>query len=113
MIHSAFVTYAFSSSHAYGEGMCAKVHGHRFCVRVAVEDDFDRMPSSEDLLAAVRALGGELHLRDLNVMLAPSAPNPQGIAMWFWEKLALRFPLSEVQVWQDDEIGWTLRRPAL
>lgn len=102
----------FSAAHRIEEEdhPCDKNHGHRWRVIVEMEST-DRMVKRERTMAAIlRELGAELHLRDLNVMIAPSRTDCEGVAAWFMEKLLLHYPVSEVTVWQDDEIAATLRR---
>ena len=43
-------------------------------------------------------------------LIMPSIADVHGIAAWFMERLSIRYPISEVEVWQDDELGSTLQK---
>lgn len=101
----------FSGSHDLGSGaLCTRLHGHRWTVDIKVTEEPDRLPDKAALMRALMEIRNELHGRDVNAMIAPSLPDVHGIAAWFMERLLLRFPINEVTVWQDDELGATLWR---
>ena len=111
MISTLVVRTWFSGAHDLGSGtMCTKMHGHRWSVKVSVAEDRNRFPDPDAFQRAVIALRDELHLRNVTDMIMPSIADVHGIAAWFMERLSIRYPISEVEVWQDDELGSTLQK---
>jgi 6-pyruvoyltetrahydropterin/6-carboxytetrahydropterin synthase len=84
----------------------ARVHGHSFRARIAVDGEPD--PESglvmhlEDLETALAAARDALDHRFLNDVEGLSAPTLERIAMWLWDRLHNRLPgLAEIQVSRD------------
>jgi 6-pyruvoyltetrahydropterin/6-carboxytetrahydropterin synthase len=84
----------------------ARVHGHSFRVRVAIEGEPDPdtgvVVPFDDLEAAVRDGREALDHRMLNDVEGLSAPTLERIAIWLWDRLKDRLPgLAEIAVARD------------
>jgi len=84
----------------------ARVHGHSFRVRVAIEGEPDPdtgvVVHFDDLEAAVRDGREALDHRMLNDVEGLSAPTLERIAIWLWDRLKDRLPgLAEIAVSRD------------
>jgi len=105
----------FSASHVLDKHpTCGKLHGHTFRVIIRVQGDpepdtHNLVANDGELLKRIEDLRAELNGRHLNDMLPGVIPSAQGLANWFWERLALHYQLDEVTVWQDD-LEASLRR---
>ena len=115
MIYTMGAVRRFSAAHVLtGHPTCGKLHGHSFLVRVMVQGDpdpdiFNFVVDPKVFHERLDALVAELANRHLNEMMPGVIPSAQGIAIWFWERLALQYQLDEVKVWQDD-VEAALRR---
>lgn len=94
--------------------LCEKPHGHTYRVEVQIigdpePDTFNMVANDSEAREALDSVLYEINYRDLNEQLPAVIPSVQGIANWIWERLALRFQLYEVTVWQDD-LGASIRR---
>jgi 6-pyruvoyltetrahydropterin/6-carboxytetrahydropterin synthase len=84
----------------------ARVHGHSFRVRVAVDGEPEKktgilvhFDNLEDAVADVRAA---LDHRMLNEVEGLASPTLERIAMWLWDRLHNRLPgLAEIEVARD------------
>jgi 6-pyruvoyltetrahydropterin/6-carboxytetrahydropterin synthase len=105
----------FAASHVLDKHpTCGKLHGHTFKVKVVVSGDpdpdlFNFVVNYAEFEKRIADLLIELDGRHLNDMLPGVIPSAQGLANWFWERLALHYQLDEVIVWQDD-LEASLRR---
>jgi 6-pyruvoyltetrahydropterin/6-carboxytetrahydropterin synthase len=84
----------------------ARVHGHSFRVRVAVEGepaaDTGVVVHFDDLERAIADARDALDHRFLNEVEGLSAPTLERIAIWLWERLKDPLPgLAEIQVARD------------
>ena len=84
----------------------ARVHGHSFRVRVAIEGEPDPdtgvVVHFDDLEAAVRDGREALDHRMLNDVEGLAAPTLERIAIWLWDRLKDRLPgLAEIAVSRD------------
>lgn len=108
MIYTLGFTRNFAASHILpNHAFCGKMHGHTYRVRVVVVGDpepetHNLVANDVDLFAKLEEIRNEIHNRHLNDMLPGVIPSAQGLANWFWERLALFYRLDEVTVWQDD-----------
>jgi 6-pyruvoyltetrahydropterin/6-carboxytetrahydropterin synthase len=84
----------------------ARVHGHSFRVRVAVDGEPEKktgilvhFDNLEDAVADARAA---LDHRMLNEVEGLASPTLERIAMWLWDRLHNRLPgLAEIEVARD------------
>lgn len=53
----------------------------------------------------------ELNGKDINKMVKPSVSSDVGLAHWFYERFALKYEVTEVEVWHDLRIRALLRAP--
>jgi 6-pyruvoyltetrahydropterin/6-carboxytetrahydropterin synthase len=108
LIYSLTIQGRFAASHQIeGHELCGHLHGHTYLVDLTIVGDpnpetFSMVANDVDARLALNDLLYELNNRHLNDQLPAVIPSPQGIANWIWERLALRFQLYEVTVWQDD-----------
>lgn len=108
MIYKLTEWIKFPASHVLADHpLCGKLHGHTYKVEVTIVGDPDpemnnMIANDRDLLSAIANVIFEISGRHLNDQLPAIIPSAQGIANWVWERLALRFQLHEVTVWQDD-----------
>jgi 6-pyruvoyltetrahydropterin/6-carboxytetrahydropterin synthase len=84
----------------------ARVHGHSFRVRVAVDGEPDGttgiLVHFDDLEGAVAAARDALDHRMLNEVKGLQSPTLERIAMWLWDRLHNRLPnLAEIEVARD------------
>jgi 6-pyruvoyltetrahydropterin/6-carboxytetrahydropterin synthase len=84
----------------------ARVHGHSFRVRVAVDGEPDGttgiLVHFDDLEGAVAAARDALDHRMLNEVEGLQSPTLERIAMWLWDRLHNRLPnLAEIEVARD------------
>ncbi len=110
MISTAYAGVAFSAAHQVGEGRCSKHHGHVWRIQAAFQDRKGDPIDTDGTLASLHEIRSELHLRDLNSMIKPSIPDAEGLARWVMERLLQQWPVIEVMVWQDEEVGVRLSR---
>lgn len=120
MKHTTTVTVPFEAGHQidYLDGCKWTGHGHRWTVTVTVGGTLDAQKvyvvDHHRLLAAVREVVDELRDHNLNDMLPGVRPTPEGLAIYFHERLALGVPrIVAVEVGMGDEIKtrveWDLR----
>ncbi len=84
----------------------ARVHGHSFRVRVAVDGEPDGttgiLVHFDDLEGAVADARDALDHRMLNEVEGLQSPTLERIAMWLWDRLHNRLPgLAEIEVARD------------
>jgi 6-pyruvoyltetrahydropterin/6-carboxytetrahydropterin synthase len=84
----------------------ARVHGHSFRVRVAVDGEPDEatgiLVHFDDLEGAVADARALLDHRLLNEVEGLQSPTLERIAMWLWDHLHNRLPgLAEIEVARD------------
>ena len=84
----------------------ARVHGHSFRARVAVEGEPSQNTGYvfhfDELSAAIRDIKGELDHRVLNEIVGLSTPTLEHIVMWIWSRLASHVPgLAQVEAHRD------------
>ena len=84
----------------------ARVHGHSFRVRVAVDGEPERktgiLVHFDDLEGAVADARALLDHRLLNEVEGLQSPTLERIAMWLWDRLHNRLPgLAEIEVARD------------
>ena len=84
----------------------ARVHGHSFRARVAVEGEPDAetglVMHLDDLEAALVEAREALDHHFLNDIEGLSAPTLERVAMWLWDRLHNRLPgLAEIQIARD------------
>ena len=96
--------------------MCARDCGHRWEVEllIAGEEDPDRwqMPVNEyKILTELEEIAKELDGHDIDKMIKPAVSSTIGIAHWYYERLASRYDVREVNVWVAPNLGATLRAP--
>ena len=84
----------------------ARVHGHSFRVRVAVDGEPDEengiLIHFDDLEAAIADAREALDHRLLNEVEGLSAPTLERISMWLWDRLHNRLQgLAEIEIARD------------
>jgi 6-pyruvoyltetrahydropterin/6-carboxytetrahydropterin synthase len=84
----------------------ARVHGHSFRVRVAVDGEPEKktgiLVHFDDLEDAVADAREALDHRMLNEVEGLQSPTLERIAMWLWDRLHNRLPgLAEIEVARD------------
>jgi len=84
----------------------ARVHGHSFRVRVAVDGEPEKktgiLVHFDDLGDAVADARDALDHRMLNEVEGLQSPTLERIAMWLWDRLHNRLPgLAEIEVARD------------
>lgn len=84
----------------------ARVHGHSFRVRVAVDGEPEKktgiLVHFDDLEDAVADARDALDHRMLNEVEGLKSPTLERIAMWLWDRLHNRLPgLAEIEVARD------------
>ncbi len=84
----------------------ARVHGHSFRARVAVDGEPDNatgiLVHFDDLEDAVADARAALDHRMLNEVEGLQSPTLERIAMWLWDRLHNRLPgLAEIEVARD------------
>jgi 6-pyruvoyltetrahydropterin/6-carboxytetrahydropterin synthase len=84
----------------------ARVHGHSFRVRVAVDGEPDDksgiLVHFDDLERAVADARDALDHRLLNEVEGLQAPTLERISMWLWDRLHNRLPgLAEIEIARD------------
>lgn len=119
MKHTTTVTVPFEAGHQLDDpDGCRWAHGHRWTVAVTVAGSLDAkkvyVVDHFGLLAAVREVVDELRDRNLDDMLPGVRTTPEGIAIYFRERLALGVPrIVAIEVGMGDEIRsrveWDLR----
>ena len=81
---------------------CRRMHGHSYEVRVTIEDDIDPQLGWLMDFAAVDAVVepviAEIDHRVLNEVPGLDNPTSELLAVWLWQRLAARLPLTEVEV---------------
>jgi 6-pyruvoyl-tetrahydropterin synthase len=118
--HTTTVTVPFEAGHQIDNipGCMWSGHGHRWTVAVSVEGTLDTktmfVVDYYQLLDAVREVVHELRNHSLNDMLPGVRPTPEGLAIYFHERLSLQFPrIVTIEVGMGDEIRsrvqWDLR----
>jgi 6-pyruvoyl-tetrahydropterin synthase len=76
------VTQTFSAAHRSDGRLC----GHNYTVSVT------QVEENRDIVHALASIIAELDERQLEDMMPAATTTPAGIAAWFVERLALRFP---------------------
>lgn len=105
------------SHHLEDHFLCGGACGHTWTVRVTVtgDEDPDRYGAvcdeDELFLAIKKAATVELNGRDISAMVRPSHASPTGLAHWFYERLASRYEVTEVEVWLDNGLGAKIQAP--
>ena len=80
----------------------ARVHGHSFRARVAVDAETGILLHFGDFEAAAAAARDALDHRFLNDVEGLSVPTLERIAIWLWDRLHNRLPgLAEIQISRD------------
>lgn len=81
---------------------CARLHGHSFRVRVSVSGEIDPVQGwvmdFADVKAACRGVHDALDHRYLNEIPGLENPTSEVVAIWIWDRLIERLPLSAVEV---------------
>lgn len=119
MRHSTTVSVPFEAGHQLDDlDGCKWNHGHRWTVAVTVEGSLDAkkvyVVDHYLLLASVRRVVDEFALRNLNDMLPGVRTTPEGMAIYFHERLALehhRIVAIEVGMGAEikSRVEWDLR----
>lgn len=119
MRHTTTVTVPFEAGHQLDDlDGCKWNHGHRWTISVTVQGTLDAkkvyVVDHYVLLGAVREIVMELQGRNLDDMLPGVRTTPEGIAIYFHERLALNIPrIVAIEVGMGDEIKsrveWDLR----
>jgi len=117
--HTTTVTVPFEAGHQLDLDGCKWVgHGHRWTVAVTVEGSLDAQKmyvvDHYRLLAAVDEVVRELRDHNLNDMLPGVKSTPEGLAIYFHERLTLGHPrIVAIEVSMGDHIRsrveWDLR----
>ena len=75
---------------------CRWRHGHAWTVRVTVEGPLNpktlQVVDHAELAVALSSIAREIDLRDLNEMLPGVRTTPEGISLYFYERLVLAWP---------------------
>ena len=84
----------------------ARVHGHSFRARVAIDGEPDPVTGVlvhfDDIEAALAETRDALDHRFLNDVEGLESPTLERIAMWLWDRLHNRLPgLAEIQISRD------------
>ncbi len=84
----------------------ARIHGHSFRVRVAIDGEPDSATGYvlhfDDLAAALAEARDDLDHRLLNEVEGLEAPTLERICVWLWSRLSNRIPgLAEIEVARD------------
>ncbi|HEU4729946.1 MAG TPA: 6-carboxytetrahydropterin synthase QueD [Kofleriaceae bacterium] len=82
---------------------CARMHGHSYCIEIAIEGEIDPergwVMDFADIDAHVAPLVRELDHKVLNELEGLGNPTSELLARWLWQRLKLSLPgLSEVVV---------------
>lgn len=120
MKHTTTVTVPFEAGHQLDhlEACRWPGHGHRWTVSVTVEGGLDPQTmyvvDHHQLLGAVRGVVDELRDHSLNDMLPGVRSTPEGLAIYFHERLVLSFNrVVAIEVGMGDDIRsrveWDLR----
>lgn len=112
--------FSFDSAHRLphvpADHKCARLHGHTFTVRVALEGPLDPklqwVVDFADISAVVRPVIEQLDHRYLNEIEGLANPTSEVIAIWLWEKLAPALPmLSAVEIRETCTSGCVYKGP--
>lgn len=106
MKHVSFASTSFDvGHHTPHPPVCDRPHGHACVVTVGVRGAPQPILGSyvqimqvlEEQLSSIRS---ELERKSLNDMIAPSQPTAAGLALWIWERLAMKWSgmLASVRV---------------
>jgi len=113
--HATTVRTAFEAGHSVdGHSMCGWVgHGHHWEVEVTVAGGLDPkkvlVVDHGELAEAVRRIGQELDGHSLNDMLPGVVSTPEGVGLYFKERLILDWPLiSAIRVAMTPNINVTI-----
>jgi 6-pyruvoyl-tetrahydropterin synthase len=95
--HTTTVSESFEAGHQLDDPVaCRWAHGHRWTVSVTVDGTLDPkkvyVVDHGALLAALRVVVDELRDRNLDDMLPGVRSTPEGLAIYFHERLALVQP---------------------
>ncbi|MFQ5668984.1 MAG: 6-carboxytetrahydropterin synthase QueD [Acidobacteriota bacterium] len=110
--------FRFEAAHLlpHHQGVCSRLHGHSYGLRVSVETDIDPATGMgcdfAELDGAVREqVLGRLDHRNLNDLL--DNPTAEAICQWMWEQLAPAVPgrLVEIELHETEECSCTYRGP--
>lgn len=108
----------YGSHQLKGHPRCGNECGHAWTVRITITGDEEprwfgavcdetELEQEMDHICRVELAG-----RDIGAMVKPAISSPMGLCHWFYERLASRFSVTEVEVWFDDEqLGAKLRAP--
>jgi 6-pyruvoyltetrahydropterin/6-carboxytetrahydropterin synthase len=82
---------------------CARMHGHSYCIEIAIEGEIDPergwVMDFADIDAHVAPLVRELDHRVLNEIEGLANPTSELLARWLWQRLKLSLPgLCEIAV---------------
>lgn len=101
----------FSASHLIPDDpLCSWNHGHAWTVIIAVRGHAyrkDGVGFERDIIARLRAITDEFHLRDLNVLLPGVASTPEGMAVYLYERLNDQ-AVTAITVRADEDYGATV-----
>ena len=95
---------------------CRRLHGHSYCVTVAVVGnaggDSGWVVDFADIDAVVGPVCAELDHRLLNEIAGLANPTSEALAAWLWERLAAGLPgLSVIRVAETPDSSCTYRGP--
>ena len=114
-----FREFTFEAAHRLPEvpagHKCARLHGHSYRVEVHVRGPVDRelgwVMDFADLKTAFAPLYEQLDHHYLNEVPGLRNPTSENLAVWIWERLAERLPLSAVVVRETCTSGCVYRGP--
>jgi 6-pyruvoyltetrahydropterin/6-carboxytetrahydropterin synthase len=113
-----FREYGFEAAHRLPNvpdgHKCARLHGHSFRVRVAVEgavgDDSGWVMDFADVSAVVSPVVAELDHRYLNDIDGLDNPTSEVVAQWLWQRIKPSLPsLTSVEVRETCSAGVIFR----
>jgi 6-pyruvoyltetrahydropterin/6-carboxytetrahydropterin synthase len=100
------VRQGFSAAHYLKgiRGKCEEMHGHNNAVEVTIESDRLKPPGLvADFVAVKRALRRILPDHKLLNDVMSVSPTAEHIARYVFDRLATRYPVARVRVWENDD----------
>ena len=100
-------TFRFAASHYLTKyhGKCENLHGHNYKLIITIEDEVKEDGMVMDFKIIKQTVNE--HVVDIldHTHLNDRLPNPsaENLAVWIWEKLSDKLPLTNVAVYETDD----------
>ena len=112
-----FHEFSFEAAHRLPnvppEHKCARLHGHSFRIEVRVRGPVDAQQGwvmdFAQIKAAFVGLHDQLDHRYLNEIAGLENPTSENLAVWIWDRLCARLPLSAIVVRETCTVGCVYR----